>query len=187
MAKLKGLPEIVSEVYALLEPLESPERQKVIGSVMTLLGEHLVAAPKSNGTAGTPVQAGTSSFGPKASRWLDQNQISMQAVEEVFHCDGTDVEVIASEIPGNGKRAQTHNCYLLAGVRSLLATDDAKFTDDEAISLCKNMGCHDSANHAKTRSELGNYVAGSKNAGFTLPAPGLRAAAGLLKSMSGPG
>lgn len=187
MAKLKGLPDIVSAVYALLEPLESLERQKVIGSAMTLLGEESIPAPRGNGATGTRGQTGTSSFGPKASRWLNQNQIPLQAVEEVFHCDGASVEVIASEIPGTGKKAKTHNCYLLAGVRSLLAADEAKFTDDEAISLCKNMGCHDSANHAKTRSELGNYVAGSKNAGFTLPAPGLRAAAGLLKSMISPG
>lgn len=185
MAKHKGLPEIVSGIYALLEPLESHDRQKVVGSVMTLLGEQAVSAQKSNVSASGGGGREETEFGPKAVRWMNQNGVSRAVLEEVFHREGTQVDVIASEIPGSGKRGKTHNCYLLVGIKSLLATDEAKFSDSDAVALCKNMGCHDAANHAKTRSELGNNVSGSKNTGFTLPAPGLRAAATLVKSMSG--
>lgn len=188
MAKEKGLPEIVGELYALLEPLESDSRQRVISSAMTLLGEHLIS---NRGTNGAPMSEGekdgapgASPFGTKATRWMSQNGISMAAIEEIFHTEGGVVEVIAHEIPGSGKRGQSLNCYLLEGIRALLATDEPKFTDADAVSLCKTMGCFDPTNHAKTRNELGNSVAGSKNSGFTLPAPGLRGAATLVKSMS---
>lgn len=183
MTNTKSLPEIVSEVYSLLEPLESPDRQKVVGSALTLLGEEPTTPSKrqlgEEGSGSDEIP-----FGKKATRWLKQNNIPIADIEEIFHCEGNDVEVIASDIPGTGKRAQTHNCYLLSGVRSLLSGDEAKFIDNEAVSLCKTMGCHDSANHAKYRSELGNIVAGSKSSGYTLPAPGLRAAAALVKEIS---
>ena len=66
----------------------------------------------------------------------------------------------------------------------MLANDDAKFSEKDAVDLCKHMGCHDDANHAKNRNELGNVVAGTKKSGFTLPAPGLRAAASVVKEMA---
>lgn len=182
----KTLPEIVTQLYSLLEPLESEERQKVIGSVMTLLGESATVSSKSN-PPDEPGGDGGSPFGVKATRWMSQNNISTSAIEEIFHYEGGEVELIAHDIPGSGKRGKTHNCYLLAGIKSFLENDDPKFTDSQAIEFCKSMGCHDSANHAKTRRELGNIVAGSEKGGFTLPAPGLRAAAALIKEMSASG
>lgn len=189
MNKAKGLPEIVGEVFGLLEPLESDDRHKVVGSVMTLLGENSISAPKTNMTQASDMQSDArnddnQSFGTRATRWMSQNNVSTAALEEVFHVDAGDVEVIAREIPGSGKRGQSLNCYLLEGVKALLATDEPKFTDAAAVSLCRTMGCYDPPNHSKTRNELGNNVAGSKSGGFTLPAPGLRAAAELVKSMS---
>ena len=183
MTKKQTLPDVVSEVYTLLEPLQSDDRQKVVSSVMTLLGEKEVPQALGGRSAGEG-EENLAVFGPKARRWLTQNSVSAAAVEEIFHREGDSVEVSAAEVPGSGKRGKTQNCYLLAGIRSLLATDEAKFADADAVALCKAMGCHDSANHAKTRSELGNNVAGTKASGFTLPAPGLRAAAALVKQMS---
>jgi hypothetical protein len=115
---------------------------------------------------------------------MKQCEISDSTIEEFFHKDGDTVEVIVGEVPGDGKRGKSQNCYLLSGVRALLESDEPKFTEADAVSLCKHMGCHDQANHAKTRSSLGNVVAGNKTSGFTLPAPGLRAAAELVKTMA---
>lgn len=183
VAKTKSLPEVVRGVYDLLEPLESEDRKKVVGSVMTLFGDETPAISKGEAQVGGEFD-GAARFGSKAKRWMKQNEISEIAIEDVFHGEGNEVEVIASDIPGRGKRGKTHNCYLLTGIRLLLATDEATFSENEAVALCRNMGCHDRANHAKSRSELGNIVAGSKSSGFKLPAPGLRAAATLIKSMS---
>ena len=185
MSKTKGLPQVVTEIYGLLEPFESDDRQKIVSSVMTLLGEVVKTAKSStkNGDEGGD-EGGGGEFGSKAKRWMRQNSISDEMIDEIFHCENGDVEVIAGVIAGRGKRAQTINCYLLAGIRSLLASDEAKFSEDDAVDLCKSLGCHDSPNHSKTRGELGNSVAGSKSNGYTLSAPGLRAAATLIKEMA---
>lgn len=183
MTKSLGLPDVVGQIYSLLEPLESADRQKVVKSAMTLLGE------ETGGISGSKAQKDAQSgednneFGIKASRWMTQNGISMTAIEELFHKEGEHVEIIANEIPGEGKRGMTQNCYLLSGVRALLESDEPKFSDADAVALCKHMGCYNSPNHAKTRSDLGNIVAGTKSSGFTLAAPGLRAAASLVKNM----
>ncbi len=184
---VKTLPEIVNDVYVLLEPLDSDNRQKVVGSVMALLGDNPQAftkKPSVGGYDGGGSSYGDKSLGLKAQRWMQQNHISPELLEEIFHCENGEVEFIACEVPGSGKKGQSKNCYLLAGVRSLLANDEAKFTDAEAVLLCKHVGCYDAKNHAATRSDLGNTVAGTKNSGFTLPAPGLRAAAEVIKQMS---
>lgn len=190
MAVKKSIPAIAGEIYELLEPLESVERKRVVASALTLLGEETQTQPQNKNTdpRGNPnpgaEDEGDNTFGGKATRWMSQNSITMANIEEVFHADNGDVEVIAGDIPGNGKRAQSLNCYLLVGARSLLANDEPKFADDEVVALCKSMGCHDRPNHAKTRGELGNTVAGSKSAGYSLPAPGLKAAAKIIKEMS---
>lgn len=187
MAKASELPKVVGEIYNLLEPLESADRQKVVSSALTLLGE---SQPASLGAAPQRFQQERSvadvesEFGSKATRWMKQHAIDTSALEELFHKDGEQVEVIANDVPGNSTKAKAQNCYLLTGISALLATDEPKFTDAEAVALCKHMGCYDKNNHAKARSELGNVVAGSKSNGFTLPAPGLRAAAELVKSMA---
>lgn len=188
MTKALNLPDVVGEIYKLLDPLESEDRQKIIKSAMMLLGEN-------SGSLGSGTSAGNanpeftgaddeSSFGIKANRWMQQNGIEVSAINDIFHKDDDKVEIIVGEVPGERKKNKTHNCYLLSGVRTLLESDEAKFPDSDAVSLCKHMGCHDQANHAKIRSELGNIVAGTKKGGFTLPAPGLRAAAELIKTMT---
>ena len=187
MAKSLDLPDVVGEIYKLLNPLESAERLKVVRSAMTLLGEDAGAGGAAAANKGFSGAGDGSEFGIKATRWMGQNGIAASVIDEIFHKDGDKVEIIVSEVPGEGKKLKTQNCYLLSGVRALLESDEPKFSEAEAVSLCKNMGCHDQANHAKTRSELGNFVAGTKASGFTLPAPGLRAAADLIKTMTSGG
>jgi hypothetical protein len=76
------------------------------------------------------------------------------------------------------------NCYLLIGIRGLLASDDASFSDREAVEFCQQVNAHDAANHAANRSTLGPRMTGTRAAGFKLTVPGLRDAATLVKSMT---
>lgn len=181
----KTLPQVVTDIYNLLNPLESDDRQKVFSSVMTLLGESAVPKmPLASGSGKDMDPERGVSFGVKALRWMKQNGVTSEMLEEIYHAEDGHVEIIASSVPGKGKKGPSTNCYLLAGIKALLKTDEAKFQDAEAVELCKHMGCYDQANHAATRSGLGNITSGTKNTGFTLPAPGLRAAADLIKVMS---
>jgi hypothetical protein len=183
MANSSKLPDIVANLYKLLEPLEPADRRKVVKSALTLLGEDSTGleAPNAGGAGAGSVDSGT--FGTKATRWMNQNRIDESAVSEIFHKEGTEIQIIAHDVPGDGKRGKSQNCYLLSGIRSFLESDETKFSESNAVTLCKHMGCHDQANHAKTRADLGNLVAGTKASGYTLPAPGLRAAAELVKKM----
>ena len=63
----KTLPQIVNDVYVLLEPLDSDHRQKVVGSVMTLLGEETKSRPVELFGDGT-------SFGAKA-QWTHPGKV----------------------------------------------------------------------------------------------------------------
>lgn len=184
MANSFDLPGIVSGVYKLLEPLDPTDRAKVVRSALTLLGDES-NSPGSSASGNSDSGAGNGGFfGTKANRWMSQNGIDESTLSEIFHKDGTEVEIIVNDVPGEGKRGKSQNCYLLSGIRSFLESDEAKFSESDAVALCKHMGCHDSANHAKTRTSLGNLVAGTKTSGYTLPAPGLRAAAELVKKMA---
>lgn len=186
----KTLPQIVNDVFVLLDPLESDDRRKVVASVMTLLGENAKTETIGGNTGGSGAEGQVpqdDSLGPKVTRWMKQNSLTTEMIDEVFHRNGDQVEVISGEVPGGAKRKQTQNCYLIAGVRGFLETDDPSFTDADATELCKHMGCYDLKNHATNRNALGNSMAGSKDNGFTLPAPGLRAAGELVKQMSATG
>jgi hypothetical protein len=183
MTKSPNLPDVVGEIYKLLDPLDSTDRQKVIKSAMTLLGEITSVGGVATNNHEIRNEDEVAKFGSKAARWLSQNGITISAIDEIFHKDGEKVEVIVGDVPGQGKKTKTQNCYLISGVRALLESDEPKFFEADAVFLCKHMGCYDQANHAKTRSDFGNIIAGSKTNGYTLPAPGLRAAAELIKTM----
>ncbi|PVV16000.1 MAG: hypothetical protein B6D82_02065 [gamma proteobacterium symbiont of Ctena orbiculata] len=184
MANTLNLPDIVGDVYKLLEPLEPADRAKVVKSALMLLGDESDSLGASTAVNSSSGGGDSGSFGTKATRWMNQNGIDESAIGEIFHKDGEEVEIIVNDVPGDGKRGKSQNCYLLSGIRSFLQSDEAKFSESEAVSLCKHMGCHDGPNHAKTRDNFGNLVAGTKASGYTLPAPGLRAAAELVKKMA---
>ena len=70
-----------------------------------------------------------------------------------------------------------------SGARGLLATDDSRFTEAEAVALCKKRGCYDKANHSITRGMFGNRISGSKDGGYVLTNPGHEDVAKVVKSM----
>ena len=138
MQSTKPLPELVSEIFTLLEPLDADDRSRVVQSALALLGDGAQALGV--GAPATDVADTERSFGPKATRWLEQNQVSFSDLEETFLLDGAAVEVIASDVPGSGKKQKTHNCYLLEGVARFLATDEPRFADADAGGTVQEHG-----------------------------------------------
>jgi hypothetical protein len=118
--------------------------------------------------------------GLKAAAWMKKYGITEAQLEQIFHLDGGKIEVIGS-IPGKSMREQTLNAYLLAGIQQLLQSDEPKFSETGAVALCKQGGCHNVANHSNYRNGLGNRIAGAKDAGYTLTAPGLEQAAAIIR------
>ena len=120
-------------------------------------------------------------LGPKAKNWMRRYNVPDEALERVFNMEGQ-FEVIAL-VNGATKRESAVNCYLLCGIRNLLGNDEARFSDAEAVALCKEQDFYDMANHAHTRSTFGNRITGTKESGYMLPAPGLEASANLVKTL----
>lgn len=184
----KSLTDTVTALYGILEPMAPEDRDRALRAALVLVGDPMPSiAQKLPGADGNRISAASSdfgpTFGPTAQRWLTQNQISRESLDNLFHISNDDAVPIFSSVPGASRREQTVNCYLLTGIRRLLATDEAMADDKEAVDLCQQVGAYDKNNHTSNRKSLGARVTGSRGTGFKLTVPGLREAARLIKMM----
>ena len=120
----------------------------------------------------------------KAQTWMKQNDISVDELQSVFLLTNGSVEVIASDIPGKGKKEKTYNAYVLTGIARLLATDMPNFDDKTARDLCISFGCMDNTNHANYLKNKGNEFSGNKEKGWMLTTPGLKRGGALVKELN---
>lgn len=182
----QDIASITTQIYALLGPCSSEDRARIVNAVFALLGD-----PVLGGSRGREVPLGieephaqhpeTATFlGPRATGWARQHKLTREHLESVYYFHDGDVEIHINSVPGESKREQTRNCYLLVGLRVFLASDSMSFSENEAIGLCKHTQAYDKNNHTKHRNGLGNLVNGSKERGFELAGPGLRAAGELV-------
>jgi hypothetical protein len=180
--------EIASKVFALLEPLVSEDRQKVVAATLTLLGEASASSAPVVPPSGAPqlglLQQGASGLNAKAGIWAKQNGIGKAELEQVFDIETTGVTVIASSAPGKNDKEKTLNAYVLEGVKCLLASGEPSFEDKSARKLCEDLGCLNGSNHAQYLSGKGNLFTGSKSTGWKLTAPGLKHAGALIKELA---
>ncbi len=175
----------MSKVVELLNPLSSEERKRVVQAAFALLGED--AAPSSLGPAtNNYAEDASSDTLPKvhatASQWLKRTGVTQDQLDQHLYFDGGTAKVIS--LPGGASKRihQVMNTYLMLGIAAFLSTGEASFTDKDARELCEHFGCYDATNHAKYIKEFGNKITGSKSSGWKLTAPGLNAAAELVKS-----
>lgn len=115
--------------------------------------------------------------------WMKQNAIEISELEQVFHIADGISEFIAPRLPGRNKKEQTHVAYIVTGIGQLVVTGSASFDDKLARALCESAGCYDSANHSAYLKDRGNELAGSKEKGWSLTAPGLKRGADIIKDI----
>ena len=180
----KNIAGITSEVFALLENLDAEQRQRVISATMALFGEGLPPKISSQDLDKQDMGDEPEGLGKKAKLWMKQNKVKIEQLQEIYHFEDGAVEIIAAELPGANKKEQTTSAYLICGIKELLQTDDAKVSNASAVTLCQHIGCYDKNNHTANRNSLGNKISGGVTTGFTLPAPGLKAAAEIIKSVT---
>ncbi|HMG87463.1 MAG TPA: hypothetical protein VK574_17145 [Terracidiphilus sp.] len=181
--------EAVAQVVTLLTPFESVERHRVIQASLMLLGE----TPPILGRQGAGVdnEADDDGSNPmqsvhaRARTWMKQNDVSADALQQVFHFDNGAAEFIAGEIVGSNNKEKTCNAYIIVGLSAFLATGNATFDDKAGRLLCESSGCYDGGNHAYYIKNKGNEFTGTKEKGWTLTAPGLKRAATLIKEIAG--
>lgn len=92
--------------------------------------------------------------------------------------------MIASEIPGKSDREKTINAYILTGVGHFLATGSTDFADSAARKTCTDAGCYGKGNHATYLKAKGSSFTGTKDSGWKLTSPGLKAGADLIKGIT---
>lgn len=173
------LVEIVGAIVNELTPLNSEERKRAIQAAMTLLGESGAAEAESVDRRSVE---GMETMPARVRSWLRQNSLSIEQVEQVFHINNNEVEIIA-EIPGRNNKEKVRAAYILTGISNFLLTGEQRFDDVAARALCERVGIYDSTNHAKYMKG-GNEFVGSRNAGWTLTAPGLRQGAIFISELS---
>ena len=175
---------ITTDLYKLLEPLEAGDRKKVIKAALTLLGEEADVEPDRSKKRDEEESGGASMLPAKARMWMRTNGITQDQLGHVFHIEGGTVEIIAAEAPGKNGKEKTISAYILTGISALLQTGEAKFDDKAGRAACDRFGCYQGNNHATILKDKGNVLSGSKDAGWTVTGPGLKAGAELIKGLA---
>ncbi len=188
---VKDAAQLTMEILKIAESYSNELLKRSFQAVLTLRGDTMaLAEPNKPNVASNSNQGGDAGefsdtkIGPKALKWVQRNGITREQLDEVFHLVGDTIDVTASEIPGNGKKEMTANCYLLMGARGLLQFDEPKLNESDTLELCKRLTAYDKNNHTTFRKQVGNKVTGSKP-DFLLTGPGEKAAAELIKQMAG--
>lgn len=179
MAK-KPLTEVVRVLFDELSPYDSDERKRAMQSVMVLLGE----------TASPPMEDGPANSGGgelaalsgRAKNWVLQNGLSIGQLEQVFHFENGQVELIAS-IPGKNNKEKVRNAYVLYGFSLFLLNGEQRFDDAGARTICERHGFYDHTNHSKYLKD-GNEFSGSKDKGWILTPGGMKHAASLIVGLA---
>ena len=169
-----------ADIMNILAPFESAERHRAVQAALMLLGESQIISPKENNN----FETNDGTLPSRAQIWLKQTGINSTQLDEVFHITGDQAEIIAASIPGKTDKEKTLNAFVLTGVSRLIAVGDAAFDDKLARQVCKSLGCYNDTNHASYLKDKGNRLAGSKEQGWKLTAPGLSHGAALIKEMA---
>ncbi len=177
--------DAMSKLVAILEPLPSEDRMRIMRAAAVLLGEvPLSGSVKTSATEVDGNDGDLDTLSPRARTWMKQNSLKVEELQQVFHVEGQEVAVIASHMPGKDKKEQTHNAYILTGLAQMLVTGTPSFEDKRARALCESSGCYDSSNHSAYLKKKGNEFTGTKDKGWTLTAPGLMRAAEIIKELN---
>jgi hypothetical protein len=188
----KKIAAVVGKIVGELEDLTTDERKRAIAGALAVLGEDAASGVSRTPDAKLGTQPSSSHLAAESSEptgtaapgaaWIKRAGLAKSQIEEFFHIEGGKASLIMGDAIGRSKREQTVNTYLLTGVAALLETGDADFADEAARQNCVRLGCYDRANHAVYLKRFGNWITGSKNTGWKVTAPGLTAAASLIKT-----
>lgn len=170
----------LNTIISALSSLKPDDRHRVVNAAMLFLGEKAVDPAKKqlvdDGKGG-----GGGTYSAKAQRWMKQNNVTADELEEVFEIkDDKTFEI--HDVPGTSKKERTLNTYILTGLGKLLAADEKKFDDALARKYCDDANCYDAANHSVYIEKRGKDFNGNKTKGWALTPKGMKTAAGLVKA-----
>lgn len=184
------IPNVSVEIFNLLSPFTSEERQRVIKAALIMLGDE-ASSVALGGNKKTPPANDESlqdteghDLPARAISWMKQNSLVAEDLEQIFHFGDDGVDLIASDVPGKTNKPKTQSVYILCGILQLLQDGSFTFEDNLGRELCKNLGCYDHTNHTKALNDIGNTLTGDKKKGWTLTGPGQKKAVELIKQLN---
>lgn len=178
---MKLVLEAVPKIVEVLTPLSSEERQRAIAAAMLLFGEPAPSTASGKTPSRDQNLQSEDGVSGKALVWMKKSLITREQLDHVFSIENDSIDVIASKMPAFGKRQQTVQAYIICGLKFFLKTGEPAFSDEEGRELCRKVGCYDVANHTNYRKAFGNFISGSKDAGWRLSNPGLSEGAKIVK------
>jgi hypothetical protein len=117
--------------------------------------------------------------------FLTANGITTELLEKVFHPTGPGAQLLASDIPGNGKAGKMVSLSLLLAVKQALESGTFACTLKDLRELAVHYDCYDSANFAATlKANKSYYKPRDKGADIELSGPGLKKAGEVIKSIA---
>ena len=176
---------VLTTIIKALTPLNSEERHRTMDAAMMFLGETTMSAPAEHkGEVTGPDKNASDGIYPAAvSAWMQQNNVSDEELDQVFHFKG-DGSFDIHDVPGKSKKEKTLNAYILAGLGKFLTTNDRAFDNVMARGFCETIGCYDAPNHAAYLKVKGPEFSGDKNKGYSLTNVGVKRGAALVKELA---
>jgi hypothetical protein len=134
---------------------------------------------------GSPPPASPGSVPEVVKPFLTANAITTDTLEKVFHPTGPGAQLLASEIPGNGKAGKMVSLSLLLSVKQALESGNFTCTLKELRELAVHYDCYDSTNFSSTLKANKNYYKPrDKGADLELSGPGLKKAGDIIKGIA---
>ena len=194
-------PEIaaISTVYQAVSSLDSAAQLRVLRYVAGKLGvsplieqapsidaswnaESLLEPSVPNTTR--PELDDDDGISPVALKWMKRNGLSADNLSSLFSLGVDEIDLVAKEIPGKGKKDRCFNVVLLKGIAEYLASGAARITQEQIKEACLHYDAFDAANFATYLKSFAPDLSGSKSSGFTLTARGLTNATALIKEIT---
>lgn len=183
---------ITMKIHALIKDLDSEMRARAISAALTLVGDKAAVvgtttkSKEDNTDDNSASERAASTIHPKVRIWMKSHGVTQSQLDEVFHTEGDEVSIIASDLPGANGAKKTIEAYVLVGIAKFLQSGEAKFDDKSGRDACNKFGCYQGTNHATILKNKGNELTGSKKGGWSLTGPGLKFGAAVIKSIASP-
>lgn len=117
--------------------------------------------------------------------FLTANGITTEILEKVFHPMGPGAQLVASDIPGNGKANKMISLSLLLCVKEALETGAFRCTLKDLREMAVHYDCYDSTNFSKTlKANKSYYNPRDKGADLELSGPGRKKAGDIIKAIA---
>jgi hypothetical protein len=198
-------PEItaISAVYMALKDLDPGAQGRVLNYVASKLGMPIENAkrerPKSGQGIEDPVvihplgaesestegngQTDLDGISPAGKKWMTRNGLTGDQLSAIFSLGIDDIDLVAKNVPGKGKRERMRNVFLLKGIAAYLGTGVARFTHEQVKEASLHYDAFDATNFATNLKSLISEVSGDKSTGYTLTTRGLTNGTELVKSL----